>query len=129
VFPKVVKAGFMVGGQFGKGVLIKGSKEAGRYNIAAASYGLQAGAQGFSYAMFFMNDKARARVSRQQSGFEIGVSASVRPIPWGANGPGLHVGNEEDCDMARRKRDRHSRQGVRRGHLLLIVLSHDRAGS
>src|SRR5208283_4054069 len=55
VFPKITKAGFMVGGQYGDGVLLKEGKAAGYYNTTGASYGLQAGAQQFGYAMFFMN--------------------------------------------------------------------------
>src|SRR5882672_9702035 len=39
VFPNIVKAGFMFGGQIGDGVLFKGGKSAGYYNTVAASYG------------------------------------------------------------------------------------------
>ncbi len=65
VFPNIVKAGFLFGGQIGEGVLFKGGKPAGYYNSVAASYGLQAGIQTFGYALFFMND-ARARLSRRE---------------------------------------------------------------
>src|SRR5579871_493556 len=58
VFPKIFKAGFLVGGQGGEGALRVGSKTVAYYNIAAASFGLQAGAQTFSYALFFMTDSA-----------------------------------------------------------------------
>ena len=54
VFPKIIKAGFVVGGQSGDGVLLRSDKAAGYYNTSGASYGLQAGAQEFGYAMFFM---------------------------------------------------------------------------
>lgn len=56
VFPKIVKAGFIIGGQGGNGALRIQGKTAGYYNIAAASFGLQAGVQSFSYAMFFMTN-------------------------------------------------------------------------
>ena len=46
VFPKIVKAGFIVGAQYGEGELLKRGQVAGYYNMAAASYGLQAGVQG-----------------------------------------------------------------------------------
>jgi lipid-binding SYLF domain-containing protein len=46
VFPNIVKAGFMFGGQIGEGVLLKGGKPVAYYNSVAASYGLQAGIQG-----------------------------------------------------------------------------------
>lgn len=76
VFPSIVKAGLIVGGQFGEGVLYKGGKVAGYYNTAGASYGLQAGAQKFGYALFFMSDSALAYLGKSD-GFEIGVGPSV----------------------------------------------------
>ena len=57
VFPKVVKAGFIIGGQYGEGALIKNGTTAGYYNTLAASWGLQAGVQSFGYALFFMTDR------------------------------------------------------------------------
>ena len=77
VFPDMVKAGFMFGGQIGEGVLLKGGKPAGYYNSVAASYGLQAGAQKFGYALFFMND-AVADVPGPSEGFEVGVGPEHR---------------------------------------------------
>ncbi len=76
VFPSIVKAGLMIGGQFGEGVLFKNGKAVGFYNTAGASYGLQAGAQKFGYALFFMNDGALGYLGRSD-GFEIGVGPSV----------------------------------------------------
>jgi len=76
VFPEVVKAGLMIGGQYGEGVLFKGGKAAGFYNTAGASYGLQAGAQKFGFALFFMSDKALAYLGKSE-GFEVGVGPSV----------------------------------------------------
>lgn len=76
VFPKVTKAGLGIGGQYGDGVLFKGGNAAGFYNTSGASYGLQAGAQQFGYAMFLMNDKAVAALGAND-GFEVGVGPSV----------------------------------------------------
>jgi lipid-binding SYLF domain-containing protein len=76
IFPKIRKAGFMVGGQFGNGTLLQNGKEVGRYNITAGSYGLQAGVQSFSYAMFFMTDSALEYLDRS-GGFEVGTGPSV----------------------------------------------------
>jgi lipid-binding SYLF domain-containing protein len=76
VFPKVTKAGLGVGGQFGEGALLKGGKAIGYYNTAGASMGLQAGAQQFGYALFFMNEKALAQLNKAE-GFEVGVGPSV----------------------------------------------------
>ncbi|MEW6268506.1 MAG: lipid-binding SYLF domain-containing protein [Thermodesulfobacteriota bacterium] len=76
VFPTIVKAGFLVGVQYGEGVLMVDGKPEGLYNIAAASYGLQAGVQSFAYAMFLMTDAARSYLDRS-AGWEIGVGPSV----------------------------------------------------
>lgn len=76
VFPSVVKAGLMIGGQYGEGVLFKGGRASGFYSTAGASYGLQAGAQKFGYALFFMNDAALSYLGNSD-GFEIGAGPSV----------------------------------------------------
>jgi lipid-binding SYLF domain-containing protein len=82
VFPHIVKAGFMFGGQMGDGLLTKGGKRAGIYNSVAASYGLQAGLQVFGYALFFMNEKALKYLD-QSGGFEVGVGPSVVVVDQG----------------------------------------------
>lgn len=76
VFPDVIKGGFLVGGQYGEGVLRVGNKTEGYYNTVAVSYGLQAGAQSFGYAMFFMTDEALSYLNKS-SGWEVGVGPSV----------------------------------------------------
>lgn len=76
VFPNILKAGFIIGGQGGEGVLFRGGTAVGYYNSLAASYGLQAGAQKFGYALFFMKEDAVAYLDKS-SGWEIGVGPSV----------------------------------------------------
>jgi lipid-binding SYLF domain-containing protein len=76
VFPDVVKAGFMFGGQIGEGVLLRKGKPSGYYNTVAASYGFQAGVQSFAYALFFMNEAAIDQLNRTH-GFEVGVGPSI----------------------------------------------------
>ena len=82
VFPKVTKAGLGIGGQYGDGVLFKGGKAVGYYNTSGASFGLQAGAQTYGYAMFLMNDKAVAALGANE-GFEVGVGPSVVVVDQG----------------------------------------------
>jgi lipid-binding SYLF domain-containing protein len=82
VFPKVTKAGLGVGGQFGEGALLQQGKAVGYYNTAGASVGLQAGAQQFGYAMFFMNADALAQLSKA-AGFEVGVGPTVVVVDEG----------------------------------------------
>jgi lipid-binding SYLF domain-containing protein len=82
VFPKITKAGLMVGGQSGDGVLLKEGKATAYYNTSGVSYGLQAGAQQFGYAMFFMNEKSLNALN-ETSGFEVGVGPSIVVVDEG----------------------------------------------
>lgn len=76
VFPNIVKAGFLFGAQYGEGALRQRGKTVGYYNTAAASYGFQAGAQKFGYALFFMSDSA-VQYLNNSGGFELGVGPSI----------------------------------------------------
>ena len=82
VFPSITKAGFMVGGQYGDGVLWQGGKPVGYYNTSGASYGLQAGVQTYGYAMFFLNKKGLGALESSE-GFEVGVGPSVVVVDQG----------------------------------------------
>jgi lipid-binding SYLF domain-containing protein len=82
VFPRMLKAGFLFGGQIGEGALLRNWKTSGYYNSVAASYGLQAGAQTFGYALFFMTDSALAYLDKS-AGFEIGVGPSIVVVDAG----------------------------------------------
>ena len=83
IFPKIIKAGLIIGGQSGDGVLRVGGKTNGFYNISAASFGLQAGVQWFSYALFFM-DPAALQFLDKSDGWAIGSDPSVVVIDKGA---------------------------------------------
>jgi len=83
VFPGIVKGGFIVGGQYGEGVLIRDGKTVGYYNTIAASYGLQAGLQKFGYVLFFMTDSALKWIDKSE-GWEIGVGPSIVVVDAGA---------------------------------------------
>src|SRR5262245_47462831 len=76
VFPKVTKAGFGIGGQSGEGALIKDGKTVAYYRTTGASFGLQAGAQTYGYAMFFMNAEALNQLDKAD-GFKVGVGPSI----------------------------------------------------
>jgi lipid-binding SYLF domain-containing protein len=85
VFPSVVKAGFMVGGLFGEGVLFKEGKAVAYYNTVAASYGFQAGVQTYGYAMLLMNDAALQYLNKSD-GWELGTGPSIVVVDQGAAG-------------------------------------------
>jgi lipid-binding SYLF domain-containing protein len=76
VFPDIVKAGFIIGGQYGDGALRKKGITVGYYRSIAASYGLQAGVQSFGYVLFFMDDSS-LRYLEKSEGWEIGTGPSV----------------------------------------------------
>lgn len=82
VFPDIIKGGFVVGAQYGEGALRVGGETTGYYNTAAASFGLQAGAQSFGYTMFFMTESA-LRELESVDGWEIGIGPSVVVVDEG----------------------------------------------
>lgn len=75
MFPRILKAGLLIGGQTGDGALrIRGRTES-FYRLVAASWGLQVGAQEYSMAMFFMNEAA-LRYLNESDGWQIGGGPS-----------------------------------------------------
>ncbi len=76
VFPNVTKAGFILGGQSGDGVLLEKGKVTDFYNTGAASVGLQAGVQSYGYALFFMTD-ADLRHLKTSSGWSLGTGPNI----------------------------------------------------
>jgi lipid-binding SYLF domain-containing protein len=83
VFPDIVKAGLVVGGEYGKGALRQSGKTLAYYNIASASFGFQIGAQSYAVVMVFMNDDALKKF-RDSKGWEAGVDGSVALADWGS---------------------------------------------
>lgn len=82
IFPNIVKAGLVFGGSYGEGELLSGSKVDGYYNSVTASWGLQAGAQSYGYALFLMTDKA-VKYIHDTRGWEIGVGPTVVVVDEG----------------------------------------------
>ena len=76
VFPSIVKAGLVFGGAYGEGELRRGGQTTGYYTSFTGSWGLQAGAQSYGYAVFLMNDDA-VRYLEESDGWEIGVGPTV----------------------------------------------------
>jgi len=84
-FPSVKKAGIGIGGEYGEGSLRIGGKTVAYYSTAAASIGLQLGAQARRQIIVFLDPKALEKF-RASSGWEIGVDASVAVITLDAGG-------------------------------------------
>lgn len=76
IFPSMVKAGLMVGGAYGEGELRRGGSTVDYYTSFTGSWGLQAGAQSYGYAVFLMNEDAVDYLKRSD-GWEIGVGPTV----------------------------------------------------
>ncbi|AOJ86596.1 MULTISPECIES: YSC84-related protein [Burkholderia] len=85
VFPDVIQAGFIVGGQTGNGALRVGGSTVGYYNTSSLSVGLQAGAQSKAIVFLFMTQEALDEF-RGSDGWAAGAGASVALVKMGANG-------------------------------------------
>jgi len=82
VFPSVLKAGFVVGGEYGEGALRVGGKTIGYYSTAGASIGFQVGAQSKSVVLVFLSKQA-LNSFRRSDGWKVGVDGSVAIVKWG----------------------------------------------
>lgn len=76
VFPNIVKAGLVFGGAYGEGVLLQAGMAPEYYNSFTGSWGLQAGAQSYGYAVFLMTDAALDYL-KDSNGWEVGVGPTV----------------------------------------------------
>ena len=85
VFPSVLQAGFVVGGQYGEGALRVGGSSVGYFSTVSGSFGLQAGAQSKAVIFLFMTEDSLERF-RKMDGWSVGADASVALVKVGANG-------------------------------------------
>lgn len=82
VIPGIVKAGFGIGGEYGKGALRIDGKSVHYYSIASASLGFQIGAQKYTIVMVFLEEGALKKF-QESDGWEAGVDGSVAVAKWG----------------------------------------------
>lgn len=94
VFPKVYKAGFVVGGEYGEGALRVDGRTVDYYSTAAASFGFQLGAQAKSIVVLF-TDNAALQAFRASDGWKVGVDGSVALVDIGA-GKAVDTNNIRD---------------------------------
>ena len=76
IIPKITKAGLVLGGAYGEGVLRINEAPVDYYSLASASYGPQIGAQQYSNIIFFMTEEALQKF-RVKDGWELGADAEV----------------------------------------------------
>jgi len=74
VMPLVTKAGFGIGGAFGRGALRVNDVSVDYYSAASGTIGLQIGAQQYAHALFFMTDQALTEF-RRSPGWAAGADA------------------------------------------------------
>ena len=85
VFPQVVKAGFILGGQGGRGVAScrtpSGWSAPAYFELKGGSVGFQVGAQSTDFVLLFMNESGL--MSLLSDRFELGGEASIAAGPVG----------------------------------------------
>ena len=99
IFPQLVRAGFIVGGEGGRGVVLKRNPDGSWsypafYNTVGGCLGLQIGVESAEALFLIMTDKAMNAVVRNQ--FRLGADVSVALGPVGA---GLGAG-KSSLDLA-----------------------------
>lgn len=94
IMPEVVKAGFVIGGEYGEGAMQIDGKTVDYYSIASGSFGFQLGAQKKDIVMIFMEEKA-LKEFRNSEGWKAGVDGSVALIEIGE---GLSIDTEKIKD-------------------------------
>ena len=90
VFPSVGKGGFVVGGAFGRGLVIVDEQVDGYTSMTQGTIGLQIGGQKYSQFIFFKDDTAIDHFRR--GNFEFGAQASAVAITAGASADASYDG-------------------------------------
>jgi len=85
IIPKVLQAGFVIGGEYGEGALRIGGKTVSYYSIVAGSVGYQIGAQQKDIILIFMEETAVAKF-RVSENWQAGVDGTVALADMGAEG-------------------------------------------
>lgn len=90
VFPRVYKAGFVVGGGVGEGALQVRGETVQYYRTTSLSYGFQLGVQWRTEIVMFMTQESLDKF-RAGNGWQAGIDGSIAVIAFG-------VGNSIDTD-------------------------------
>ena len=82
VFPTIGKAGFIIGGSYGKGQVYQDGEVTGKATVVEGSIGFQLGGEAFSEVIFFQDNRAYDEFT--SGGFEFGATAQAVFITAGA---------------------------------------------
>ena len=85
VFPRVISAGLVVGGEYGEGALRSKGATVGYYSTSQASVGLTAGGQSKAVIIMFMTPEAYNKFVSSK-GWTAGADANVAVAKIGADG-------------------------------------------
>jgi len=83
IMPGVMKAAFIIGGEYGEGALRINGKTADYYNMVSGSFGFQIGAEAKDIVIAFMTQDA-LQGFRAGKGWEAGLDGNVALITLGA---------------------------------------------
>ena len=101
IVPQLLKAGFVVGGEFGEGVMLTrgagGWSAPAFYSMAGGSIGLQIGAESKRVMIAVMTDKGVNALLTDQ--FKFGADASIAVGEVGAGASASSVGSVDKADM------------------------------
>ncbi len=91
IFPSVVKAGFILGGKYGEGLVLRRNSSTGKWygpsfvNIVGASWGLQIGAQSIALVLVVNNERGMEAFT-SGSDIKLGGDVAVVAGPVGRRG-------------------------------------------
>jgi lipid-binding SYLF domain-containing protein len=91
LFPTIGKAGFLVGGAYGKGRVYEQGKHIGNTTMMQATVGFQLGGTGFSQVVFFRDKRALSEFTN--GNFEFGAEAQATAITAAAGASANTSGN------------------------------------
>lgn len=81
VFPTIGKAGWVIGGSYGKGQVYRGGKVTGNASVVEGSIGFQFGGEAFSEIIFFQDKRAYDEFT--SGNFEFGATAQAVVVTAG----------------------------------------------
>jgi len=90
VYPTIGKAGFVVGGSYGKGQVYRSGKVTGTSKVIEGSLGFQLGGKAFSQIVFFQDKRAYDEFT--SGSFEFGAQAQAIAITAGAQAEATTAG-------------------------------------
>ena len=99
VFPKVGKGGFVIGGAYGKGIVIRGDETLGTTSLTQGTIGFQIGGQVYSQYIMFRDETALNHFRR--GNFEMGAQVSAVAITLGASADANYDGGVAIFTLAR----------------------------